>query len=501
MSSWLIAPLGLFLVAQMPDVYESKARVYADTRSMLKPLLRGLAVQTDPATEIQLIAKTLLSRPNLEDIARETDMDLQANSPQEFEQVVNNLKSNISFSTGGRENIYSIGYTSQDPQLAKRVVSVTLDKFVESSLGQNRQDSDTASRFLEEQLTEYANRLEAAETRLANFKKQYGDLMVGGSGGYYQEVEQLKSQIDAIDLELREKNTQLESLKNKFTASTNVENQSENSNIATQYDERIKSLQASLDELQIRFTEKHPDVVQTKEKLERLEGLRKQEIADMMASIADGQIASGSLSDNAIVQDLTIVMNNLEGNIASLNVRRQNYETKLSELEQKLDLIPDIEARLTALNRDYGITKRKYEELLTRKESADLSRKADISAEEVKFRIIEPPLVPLKPTGPKRIIFYTLVLIASFAVGIGVAFLVSQFNPVVVNANTLTAITNRPVFGMVSHIHLDDIRKRDKKRMWVFVASSMVIFGMYIVFVGSEIVLQTTPVKILEGFL
>jgi uncharacterized protein involved in exopolysaccharide biosynthesis len=116
-------------------------------------------------------------------------MDLQANSPQEFEQVVNNLKSNISFSTGGRENIYSIGYTSQDPQLAKRVVSVTLDKFVESSLGQNRQDSDTASRFLEEQLTEYANRLEAAETRLANFKKQYGDLMVGGSGGYYQEVD------------------------------------------------------------------------------------------------------------------------------------------------------------------------------------------------------------------------------------------------------------------------------------------------------------------------
>jgi uncharacterized protein involved in exopolysaccharide biosynthesis len=52
MSSWLIAPLGLFLVAQMPDVYESKARVYADTRSMLKPLLRGLVVQTDPATEI-----------------------------------------------------------------------------------------------------------------------------------------------------------------------------------------------------------------------------------------------------------------------------------------------------------------------------------------------------------------------------------------------------------------------------------------------------------------
>jgi len=83
-SSWLVCPLGLFFVSQMPDVYESKARVYADTRSMLQPLLRGLAVQTDPDTEIQMIAKTLLSRPNLEEIARNTDLDIAANSPQEF---------------------------------------------------------------------------------------------------------------------------------------------------------------------------------------------------------------------------------------------------------------------------------------------------------------------------------------------------------------------------------------------------------------------------------
>jgi len=500
-SSWLICPLGLLAVAQMPDVYESRAKVYVDTRSMLQPLLRGLAVRSDPDVEIKLIARTLLSKPNLEDIARETDLDITANTPQEFEEIVESLKDNIQLSSGGRENIYTISFTHQDPQLTKRVVSVTLDKFVEGALGQNRKDSDNASKFLEEQLEEFAQRLEASEQRLANFKKQYGELMPGTGSSYYQEVAKLKEQIEVIDLDISEKQTQLASIKNKFSATTSVEGSSESANFSTQYDERIQVLQASLDDLQIRFTDKHPDVVQTREKLEHLEGLRKKEIEELVSNMADGQIASGTLSDNAIVQDLTIVMNNLESNIASLEVRRSNYQTKLDEYEQKLDLIPDVEAKHTALNRDYGITKSKYEDLLRRKESADLSRKADLSAEEVQFRIIEPPVVPLSPDGPKRIIFYTLVLILSFAVGIAVAFLVSQLNPVVINANALTALTNRPVFGLVSDINIETIKKRDAKRLYVFIASSGVIVMMYFMFMTTEIVMQTTPIKLLERFL
>ncbi len=500
-SSWLVCPLGLFFVSQMPDVYESKARVYADTRSMLQPLLRGLAVQTDPDTEIQMIAKTLLSRPNLEEIARNTDLDIAANSPQEFEAIVNDLRDNISFGAGGRENIYTISFSHQDPQVTKRVVSATLDKFVESSLGQNRKDSDTASRFLDEQLSEYAGRLETSEQRLANFKKQYGDMLPGSGSSYYQEVATLKSQIDGIDLEISEKQTQLSSMQSKFTSTTSVENQTDNVNIQTQYDERIKQLQANLDDLQIRFTDRHPDVVQTREKLEQLEELRKQEIEELMANIAEGQIASGGLSENAIVQDLARSINVLESNIASLQVRRNSFQSKLDELDQKLDLIPDIEAKHTALNRDYGITKRKYEELLSRKESADLSRKADLSAEEVQFRIVEPPVVPLSPTGPKRLIFYTLVLILSFVSGTAVAFLISQLNPVVINAHGLTQLTQRPVFGLVSDINADLIRSRDKRNLWVFLASSTVIIGMYLVFMGTEIALQTTPIKLLESYL
>ena len=78
--SWLICPIGFFYVASMPDQYQSRAVVFVDTRSVLQPILRGLAIQTNPAQEIQMMVKTLLSRSNVEKIARESDLDLYTQS-------------------------------------------------------------------------------------------------------------------------------------------------------------------------------------------------------------------------------------------------------------------------------------------------------------------------------------------------------------------------------------------------------------------------------------
>ena len=82
-SSWLICPIGWGYVASLPDEYESSARLFVDTNSLLRPLLRGLAVYNDPGQQINLVARTLLSRPNLEKIAREADLDLTASTQAE----------------------------------------------------------------------------------------------------------------------------------------------------------------------------------------------------------------------------------------------------------------------------------------------------------------------------------------------------------------------------------------------------------------------------------
>ncbi len=253
--------------------------------------------------------------------------------------------------------------------------------------------------------------------------------------------------------------------------------------LRTRYDERIKSLEEELDRLSLRFTELHPDVVETRALLENLEASRRKEIEAFLS--ADENDQNQPLSD--LNREIKLEASRLESQIASYRVKEIDLQRKISELESKVDLIPQIEAESTALNRDYGITKRKYEELLSRKESADLSRRADVSAEDLQFRIIEPPLMPKRPTGPNRLIFYTAVLVMGFGTGIGIAFLISQLNPILIRPKQLTSVSDYPIWGTVTHLDIEQINKTNRNRLLVFLLSSGTILAMYGALVAAEI--------------
>ncbi|EWH11160.1 polysaccharide chain length determinant protein, PEP-CTERM locus subfamily [Catenovulum agarivorans DS-2] len=478
-TTWLICPIAWLYVANMQDVYQSNARVFADTRSILQPLLRGLALQTNIDQELQLMTKTLLSRPNLEKIARNTDLDINAKTEAQYESLISMLKREINFKASGRENIYTINFEHSDPQVAKRVVEETLTLFVESTLGSNRQDSDTATKFLDSQIAEYEKRLAAAETRLSDFKRRHADVVVQSTGGVYGQLSQLKSQLEATNLQIQEAESRLEQVQSALSASKQSAASSASSSnvLETQYDARIESLQTKLDDLLIRYTARHPDVIEARSMLKRLQEQREQEIAEYQQSLIgeEGDVAN---IQGRVGQEMVITMQTLKNELASLNVRKQNAENKIQALQDKMDLIPQIEAEMAGLNRDYGITKKKYDELLVRRESVLMSKQADLQSDDVQFRVIEPPRVPLSPSGPPRVIYNILVLIVGFGAGIGLAFLTSQINPVILRPQQLTKITGLPVFGTISHVDYQQLRKVENKKLMVFwVSNAFILTG------------------------
>ena len=132
--------------------------------------------------------------------------------------------------------------------------------------------------------------------------------------------------------------------------------------------------------------------------LAELEKLRDEEVA---------RATSADLSPNAddrgpFYQQLRLALSQAEATVASLTARVANFQSKAEALQAKVDTVPEIEAQLTALNRDYGITKTKYEELLNRRESALMSQRVEEDVNDIQFRVIDPPRVSATPTGPNR---------------------------------------------------------------------------------------------------
>jgi len=489
-ASWLICPIGWIAVSSMPDVYESKARVYADTQSILAPLLKGLTVQTNPDIQINLMIKTLLSRPNLERISRMTDMDIQAETPKQYEELIKHLKENIKIvKARGRDNIFTISFEDENPEMAKNVVQSALTVFIENTLGENRTDADSAQKFLKTQIAEYENRLASAEARLTDFKQKYSNMLPDQYGGYYNKLNIAKEQLQTIELSLKEAETQLKSAKAQLgTAPTDVnsaQNKIQTSNsIKTSYDDRISELELTLDSLQLRYTDKHPDVAEAQRRLKHLESQRSQEINDYLNTTNSESGSTLITSQNPVIQQLQIQVNQYENQVALLTVRANEYSTKVKDLENKIHILPEIEAELVALNRGYEITKKKYEELLNRQETAQLAQQADETTNKIQFKVIDPPRAATDPSGPKRIVFFIVVTFLGFGTGIGLSLLLSQLSPVATSTAQLSKATGVPVFGVVSASENLGLQKWHKKKTLLFVVSNLFLFMILIMFMS-----------------
>ena len=496
--AWLVCIVGWVSVYRLPDQYEASARVYVDTQSVLRPLLKGLVVNVnDPDSQVALMTRTLLSRPNLEKVARMADLDLQAKNSVAMESILNSLQKQIRLSGTGRQNLYSIGFTDEDPNLAKKVVQSLLTIFVENTLGGTRQDSTTAQRFLDRQIADYEARLVAAEKRLTEFKRVNVGLMPSDGKTYYQRMQLASLDLEAARLELEQAQNRRDSLQRQmggeepsfgFDPNPVVPDRITPS-LALPIQSRIQSMEQQLDSLLLKYTEKHPDVIAAREILADLEKQRDQQldqIAARQARVPSAFRTPEGLDTNPVYQQMKIALSNEEANIAALQARVDEYQNRFDQLQEKVNTIPDIEAQLVALNRDYDVTRQNYEELLARREAAHISQQAEQSADDIRFKVIEPPRVPSDPAGPNRPLLMSGVMAAGVGVGIALAFVIAQIRPTFDSRRSLTNLTNLPVLGSVGVVlSRVDIRRR-RLGMLIFFALSSCLLLIYAVMVVLE---------------
>lgn len=448
--TWAVAIPGWLVVAAIPSIYESSSRVYVDTSSVLQPLLRGIAVQTDLRTQVQLMKQTLLSRPNLIEVARKTDYDLTVRSDAQMENLLNKLQANTTIGSD-RQNVFTIAFTDTNPQRARNVVQALLTMFVESNLGQSRQDLDTAEDFIDRQIAEYEARLVEAEDQLAKFKQENIDVVLG-EGSYLARASTanaLKAQLEqALDVAIAQRDHLRSELANipELLPSDLL-----GAGPPDDTERRIVEIEAQLRQLLSQYTEKHPDVVSARRQLAAL--LAKQEASrKALAESDDAVIAENAAygAPNPVHGQVKLRLIEIETQIEDLRRRAASARAQAEALAAKANEVPQVEAEFQRLNRDYGIVKARYGELLSRRESARMSRSREAVGQQVQYRLIDPPVVPTKPVGPNRPLFLTAVLIVAAAAGLGIALALVMLDTSFASVAELRQYTGLRVLGAVS---------------------------------------------------
>ncbi|HRD33032.1 MAG TPA: GNVR domain-containing protein [Rhodocyclaceae bacterium] len=448
-TAWVVAIVGGVVIYKMPDKYESTARVFVDTQSVLRPLMSGLAVQPNVDQQIAILSRTLISRPNVEKLITMADLDLQATTSVEREALIASLTKGLRIRTTGRDKIFTLAYQDSDAARAQRVVQALLSLFVESGLVGKRQDSDAARKFIEDQIASYETRLAEAENRLKDFRLRNMALM-GEGGDYISQIGATSQQLAQARLELQEAETSRTVLQRQLVGEEPVllpQHNMASSVSIPELDGRIEVLRKNLDSLLLRYTEQHPEVLSVSRLLKELEGQKAAEVERMMSS---GAAQFASLDANPVYQQMKLAHADAESRVAALQARVAEYERRLAVMREKAELVPKLEAEQAQLNRDYDVQKRNYEQLVSRRESASMSVEMSAQSGIADFRVIDPPSLATKPSAPNRILLVPLAGLAALGAGIALMFLLAQLRPTIMDGGMLREVTGLPVLGVVS---------------------------------------------------
>jgi len=229
------------------------------------------------------------------------------------------------------------------------------------------------------------------------------------------------------------------------------------------------------------YTERHPDVQALQSIIDNLKAN-----PDSAEASANGLVDSDEVQEfNPVYQEVKMALSQASVEVETLKIKLREQLARVDKLRSSIDVIPEVEARLAKLNRGYEVTRERYLELVERRESAQLAQSAGQSASEITFRVIEPPIIPFKASGPNRPMLLVAVLFAAMAVGLAWSFLRYILQPTFIGLNQLSSVTGLPVLGGVSLYMSPEHKKRRRLQLSSFITATLllvVVFGAVFMF-------------------
>jgi polysaccharide chain length determinant protein (PEP-CTERM system associated) len=297
-TSAVVATLSALAISFVHDRYQATARVYVDTQTVLKPLMQNLTFQPDIEQEVSMLARTLISRPNVERLVAIPQLGLASGGIAAHERIVTKLMGDIQIVPVGSGNLYDISYRGTSPEQAQRLVEATVNLFVDSGAGAKKRDSQEAGRFIDEQIKAYEAKLTESENRLKDFKVGHFGLTGVSNQDYFSRVSALTEEVSKLRVDLAGAEQSRDSYRRELA--------SEDPQLPPGFsgtlppgadigiDGRIAEQRKALDDLLRRYTDEHPDVVNARRVLVQLQAESQRMKEEDQALVRSGLAGSGT---------------------------------------------------------------------------------------------------------------------------------------------------------------------------------------------------------------
>jgi polysaccharide chain length determinant protein (PEP-CTERM system associated) len=313
---------------------------------------------------------------------------------------------------------FYVDVTLGTARLAQEVCAEITSMFMEQNLRLHEQHAEDTTQFLAKQLEEAKAKLDDQDAKLAAFQKQYiGELPEDEQTNLLLFMG-MSPQLEAVTQALNQ------SQQNKaFTESmlgqqvTNWKSSQQGQNPES-LEKQLSKDQSELLALEARYTSQHPEVVKLKNEIAQLQK-RLQDVSAQDQSQSSEQNPVSPMFEPPEIQQLRSQLHQLELTIKQKTHEQEQLQRQIKVLQGRVQLSPVVQQDFKVLTRDYQTALNFYNDLLKKRNEAQMATELEQHQQGEQFRMLDPPSLPERPSFPNRPLFGLGGLGTGVAVGLG----------------------------------------------------------------------------------
>lgn len=441
---------SLYSLSQKP-IYEAQGKLIFKTNrtSALTGLgegigqLEALGYESNP---LNTQAEIVKSQPVLQETIEALDLRTEDGAYLRPQDLAEQLR--VSSIPG--TDVLDISYTSGDPDTAAAVVNRIMEIYLQENVQSNRAEAAAVREFIVSQLPKTEAAVQQADFNLRRFKEQNGIIVLEEEAtSAVNIIANLEDQIAEARGQLADSTARVQQLQQRIgvdptqaVALSSLSQSTGVQDVLSQYQEAQRQLTIE----QTRYREGHPAIDNLQRRIEGLDALLQDRVAQVVGS--DQRVPIGNLQLGDVRQELVSGLVQAEaerlgvaGRLNALMETQSAYKTRASAL-------PRLEQTQRELERKLQAAQTTYEALLTRLQEIQVAENQNIG----NARIVSPAQTPEAPVGPNKKLLLAGGGFAGLLLAIATAFALDLIDRSVKTVKEAKELFGYTVLGIIPEI-------------------------------------------------
>jgi polysaccharide chain length determinant protein (PEP-CTERM system associated) len=408
--------LALIASSRMPDVYEAESLIQITPQRVPESYVKStVTIKTED--RLDALSAQVKSRTQLENMITELGLYEKQRAVAPMQDVVELMRDAIKTEIVRPRNpmqpvdSFYLRFQYNDAVMAARVTERIGMLYVDYNARDRGALAQGTNEFLGTELQEAKHRLDEAGAKLQAFRERHAGKLPTQLQGNIQMIQTLQSQRQAlVDSLARDRDRLLylertlnDKLATPLPATTLPADPTNNPAVTASLTPRqqLERARAALAQLEIKFSDEHPDVRRARRQVADLE----KQVDALPADRPSTASAGMSVAEIQRQDQINTLRNDIESLGRQIRFKESQEATltsTLGEYRSRIDAVPGVESEYLALNREVETKQEAYKDLLTKSENARVAENLENRQVSEQFRVLDAPRVPYRPISPMR---------------------------------------------------------------------------------------------------